>query len=40
MLMIKDGELHAIIHEMDIVYIWVGVSGTLIECDMRDRSHG
>ena len=38
--MIKDGESHAIIHEMDIVHMWVGVSGTLIECDAHDRSHG
>ena len=40
MLMIKDGESHAIIHGMNIVYMWVGVSGTLTECDARDRSHG
>ena len=40
MLMIKDGESHAIIHEIDIVYMWVGVSGTLTECDAHDRSHG
>ena len=38
--MIKDSESHAIIHEMDIVYMWVGVSGTLTECDAHDRSHG
>ena len=38
--MIKDGESHAIIHEMDIVYMWVGVSGTFTECDAHDRSHG
>ena len=40
MLLIKDGESHAIIHEMDIVYMWVGVSGTLTECNAHDRSHG
>ena len=38
--MIKDGESHAIIHKMDIVYMQVGVSGMLIECDACDRSHG
>ena len=38
--MIKDSELHAIIHEMDIVDMWVDISGTSIECDERDRSHG
>ena len=40
MLMINDVESHAIIHEMDIVYMWVGISGTLTKCDTRDRSHG
>ena len=40
MLMIKNGKSHAIIHKMDIIYMWVGVSGTLTECDARDRSHG
>ena len=39
-LMIKDGESHAIIHEMDIVYMQVSVTGTLTEYDARDRSHG
>ena len=39
MQVIKDGESHAIIHEMDIVYIWVGVNGPLTEYDTRDRSH-
>ena len=29
MLMIKDGDSRAIIHEMDIVYMWVGVSDRL-----------
>ena len=38
--MINDGESHAIIHEMDIVYMWIGVSGTLTKCDTHDRSHG
>ena len=37
--MINDGESHAIIHEMDIVYKWVGVSGTLTKCDAHDGSH-
>ena len=31
--MINDSESHAIIHEIDIVYMWVGVSGTLTKCD-------
>ena len=30
MLMIKDGESHAIIHEMDIVYVWVDASATSV----------
>ena len=38
--MIKDGELHSIIHEMDIVYMWVDASGTFTECDACGRSHG
>ena len=38
--MIKDDELHAIIHEMYIVDIWVDVSGTSTKCDTNDRSHG
>ena len=38
--MIKDGESHVIIYEMDIVYMRVGVSGTFTECDAHDRSHG
>ena len=38
--MIKDGESHALIHEMDIVYMWIGVSGTLTECNAHDISHG
>ena len=37
--MIKDGESHAIIHEMDIVYMWVDAIRTFTECDARDRSH-
>ena len=38
--MIKDDESHAIIHEIDIVYKWVGVSEKFTKCDARDRSHG
>ena len=38
--MIKDGESYAIIHEIDIVYMWVDASETFIECDACDRSHG
>jgi len=40
MLTIKDGESHAIIHEMDIVYMWVDASGTSTKCDTGDKSHG
>ena len=39
-LMIKYGELHAKIYQMDRVDMWVDVSGTSIECDAHDRSHG
>ena len=38
--MIKDGESHAIIHDMVIEDTWVDVSGTSTICDERDRSHG
>ena len=38
--MIEDGELHIIIHEIDIVYMWVDVSGTSTKCDECDISHG
>ena len=38
--MIKNGESNAIIHEMDIVDMLVDISGTSIECDEHDISHG
>ena len=31
--MIKDDDSHAIIHEMDIVYMWIDASGTFTKCD-------
>ena len=38
--MIKDGESHAIIHEMNKVDTWVDVSYTSTECDTSNISYG
>ena len=38
-LMIKDSESHVIIHEMDIVDMWVDVSTSSTKCDTNDKSH-